>query len=73
MSETARKSLLSLVVHANPALMTFRIDGEYCDWETSNEYRVLAVAADGTETDLVFYKLTKTYRLWRDGVEVGWN
>jgi hypothetical protein len=70
MTDTLCKCLLRIVVKANPSLMTGRIGGKYCDWDCQNEYRILAIAADGTETDLVFYKLSHTYQLWRDGVQV---
>lgn len=64
------RCLLKIVVKANRSLMTERISGICYEWETANEYRILATAADGMETDLVFCKLSGTYRLWRDGVEL---
>lgn len=68
-------SLLKLALTQNEGVMSgFRFVAY--EWETEFIYRALVQAADKSETDVEFNKVTKTYCLWIDGTVQGdsrWN
>lgn len=41
------------------------------EWESDLEYRILLVIDSGYETDIVFNRVTRTWRCWKNGIEWG--
>lgn len=69
MNAITLKGLIRVAMLSNRGVMAGTVPEAY-EWETCTAFRVL-MRCDGTETDIVYDKVTDCWRLWIDGVECG--